>query len=80
MKIRKLLSTFINDDVTERQHSHNASTIVQWHTRAYPVFIVILPTKTNTTVIQNLKEYPPQSDLDVYSFIQQNNIEFRESE
>ena len=26
------------------------------------------------------QEYPPQSDLDVDSFIRQNNIEFRESE
>jgi len=42
VKIRKLLSTVINDDVIERQHSHNASTIVQWYTRANPVFIVIL--------------------------------------
>jgi hypothetical protein len=41
VKIRKLLSTVIYDDVTERQHSHNASTIVQWYTRASPVIIVI---------------------------------------
>ena len=80
VKIRKHLSTVIYDDVTERHHSHNASTIVQWYTRASPVFIVILWTKTNTTVIQNLKEDPSQSDLDVYNFTRQNNIEFRESE
>jgi hypothetical protein len=69
VKIRKLLSTFINDDVIEWQHSHNASTFVQWYTPANPVFIVILSTKMNTTVIQNLREYPPQSDLDGYIFI-----------
>ena len=80
VKIRKLLSTVIYDDVPVRQHSHNASIIVQWYARASPVFIVILWTKTNATLIQNLKEYPPQSDLNVYRFIRQNNIEFRESE
>ena len=56
VKIRKLLSTVIYDDVTVRQHSHNASIIVQWYTRASPVFIVILSTKANTKVIHNLKE------------------------
>jgi hypothetical protein len=69
VKIRKHLSTFINDDVIEWQHSHNASTIVQWYTPAIPVFIVILSTKMNTTVIENLREYPPKSDLDGYIFI-----------
>jgi len=42
VKIRKRLSTFINDDVIEWQHSHNASTIVQWNTAANTVFTVIL--------------------------------------
>ena len=69
VKIRKLLSTVIYDDVTVRQHSHNASPIVQWYARANPVFIVILSTKMNTTVIENLREYPPKSDLDGYIFI-----------
>jgi hypothetical protein len=69
VNIRKRLSTFINDDVIEWQHSHNASTIVQWYTPANAVFIVILSTKMNTTVIQNLREYPPKSDLNGYIFI-----------